>query len=219
MIRVPAKEFLMEETKKQNTRWNANKTFTLVGMAMLTAVVAVLQALCIGIQLNPFTVITLTLAPIIVGTALYGWKAGAWLGAVFGFVVLVSGQATGFMQFNVVGTIVTVMLKGILAGTAAGLVYTAIARKNTPKTDFIAVIAAGIVAPVVNTGVYILGCVVFFFNQSIAPGMAEKGMNAWQYIFGVMVGVNFPIELGINLVLASAIVYIVKLGKKMIKTH
>lgn len=209
----------MEDTKKQNTRWSSQKTFTLVGMAMLTAIVAVLQALCSSIQLNPFTTITLTLAPIIVGTALFGWKAGAWLGAVFGFVTLVSGQAAFFMQFNVIGTIVTVMLKGILAGAAAGLVYTAIARKNTPKTDLIAVIAAGITAPVVNTGIYILGCVVFFFNQTIAPGMAEKGVNAWQYIFGFMVGVNFPIELGINLVLASAIVYIVRLGKKMVKTH
>lgn len=184
---------------------------------MLTAIVAVLQALCSAIQLNPFTVITLTLAPIIVGSALFGWKAGAWLGAVFGFVTLVSGQAAFFMQFNVVGTIVTVMLKGILAGAAAGLVYTAIARKNTPKTDLIAVIAAGITAPIVNTGIYILGCVAFFFNQTIAPGMADKGVNAWQYIFGFMVGINFPIELGINLVLASAIVYIVRLGKKMVK--
>lgn len=209
----------MEETKKQTARWNAQKTFTLVGLAMLTAIVVVLQTLCSTIQLSPTTTITLVLVPIIVGTALYGWKAGAWLGAVFGAVVLISGQAAFFMTFNVFGTIVTVMLKGILAGVAAGLVYSAIAKKNTPKTDFIAVIAAGIVAPVVNTGVYILGCVVFFFNQMIAPGMAAEGMNAWQYIIMFMVGVNFPIELGINLVLASAIVYIVRLAKKLTKTH
>lgn len=186
---------------------------------MLTAIVVVLQTLCSTIQLNPTTTITLTLVPIIVGTALYGWKAGAWLGAVFGAVVLISGQAAFFMQFNVIGTIVTVMLKGILAGIAAGLVYTAIAKKNTPQTDLIAVIAAGITAPIVNTGIYILGCVVFFFNQMIAPGMAENSVNAWQYVFGFMVGINFPIELAINLVLASAIVYIVRLAKKMVKTH
>ncbi len=209
----------MEEINKTNnsSRWNAKKTETLVGLGLLTAIVVVLQALSVGVKLGIFNV-TFVLIPIIVGAALYGWKAGAWLGFVFGLVVLVSGQAAGFMTLNPAGTIITVLLKGILAGLAAGVVYTLIAKKNTPKTDFAAVVVSGIVAPVVNTGVYILGCLLFF-TTVITAGAAENGVNAWVYIFTFMVGGNFPLELGINLVLASAVVYIIKLAKKMIKTH
>lgn len=208
----------MEETKK-NSRWNANKTLTVVGLGLLTAIVIVLQALAVSVRFSEFTNVTFVLIPIIVGTALYGWKAGAWLGAVFGTVVLVTGQAAFFMQINPFGTIVTVLLKGILAGLAAGIVYALIAKKNTPKTDLAAVVTAGIVAPVVNTGIYILGCFVFFFNDMIAAGAAAKDVNIFAYVIFFMVGGNFLLELGINLVLASAVVYIIKLAKKMIKTH
>lgn len=209
----------MEEINKTNnsSRWNARKTEVVVGLGLLTAIVVVLQVFAVGVKLGMFNV-TFVLIPIIVGAALYGWKAGAWLGFVFGLVVLVSGQAAGFMTLNPAGTIITVLLKGILAGLAAGVVYSLIAGKNTPKTDFAAVVVSGIVAPVVNTGVYILGCLLFF-NVVITSGAAENGVNAWAYIFTVMIGGNFLFELGVNLVLASAVVYIIKLAKKMIKTH
>ncbi len=58
------------------------KTLMLAVMGVLTAIVIVLQALAIGIRFGTFS-ITLVLVPIVVGAALYGWKAGAWLGLVF----------------------------------------------------------------------------------------------------------------------------------------
>lgn len=192
---------------------------TVVGLGLLTAIVVVLQAFAVSVSFSPTTNVTFVLIPIIVGTALFGWKSGAWLGAVFGAVVLITGQAAGFMTLNPFGTIVTVMLKGILAGIVSGIVYSLIAKRNTPKSEFAAVLTAGIVAPVVNTGIYILGCFVFFFNTMIAAGATEKSMNIFAYVIFVLVGGNFLLELGINLVLASAVVYIIKLAKKMIKTH
>lgn len=208
----------MEDTKKQNTRWSSQKTFTLVGLAMLTAIVVVLQAVPATAVKFGTENITLVLMPIIIGSALFGWKSGAWLGAVFGAVVLLTGQAAFFMTLNPAGAIITVMLKGILAGLAAGIVYTLIAKKNTPKTDFIAVIASGITAPVVNTGIYLLGCAVFF-RDIITAGAAEKGVSGFAYAILFMAGGNFLFELGINLVLASVIVYIIKLCKKLIKRN
>lgn len=202
----------MEETKK-TSRWNANKTQTVVMLGLLTAIVVVLQALSVGIQLGYFNV-TFTLIPIIVGAALYGWKAGAWLGGVFGAVVLITGQAAGFMTLNPAGTIITVLLKGILAGLAAGLVYKLISRKS----ELAAVITSGIVVPVVNTGVFLLGCVMFFFNAMAAGATAEGYSSVFSYLIFFMVGGNFPLELGINLVLSTAVVYIIKLGKKMIRS-
>ena len=201
------------ENTKNTSQWNAKKTMAVVVMGLLTAIVVVLQIFASGIQLNPFTVITLVLAPIIVGAALYGWKAGAWLGAVFSAVVLISGQAAPFMAMSIPGTIVTVMLKGTLAGIAGGLVYRLIEKKNRVA----AVVTAGIVTPVVNTGIYILGCLVFF-KDFLQAGVAEKGAaNLFTYVIVFMVGMNFVVELAINLALSSAIVLILNLAQKKIK--
>ena len=65
----------------------SEKTRRLTGLALLTAIVAVLQVVASFIKFGPFT-ITLALAPILIGAALYGPKAGAYLGGVFGLVVL-----------------------------------------------------------------------------------------------------------------------------------
>ena len=65
-------------------------TRTLTGVALFTAIVVVLQFLGAFIRFGPFS-ISLVLIPIVVGAALYGAGAGAWLGFVFGLVVLLVG--------------------------------------------------------------------------------------------------------------------------------
>lgn len=197
------------EGTKNTSRWNAKKTMMIVVMGLLTAIVVVLQIFASGIRLNPTTCITLVLAPTIVGAALYGWKAGAWLGAVFSAVVLISGQAGLFMAMSIPGTIVTVMLKGTLAGIAGGAMYRLVEKKNRVA----AVIAAGVVTPLVNTGIYILGCLIFF-NDYLQVGAAADGRGMFAYIILVMVGLNFIIELAINLVLSSAILFILNFVQK-----
>ncbi len=195
--------------KKTNTN-TARKpdTGTIVGLGLLTAIVVVLQALAVGIRFGIFN-ITLVLVPIIVGAALYGKAAGAWLGFVFGVVVLFT-DAGAFLAVSVPGTIVTCILKGTLAGLAAGAVYRLVSRRNSTA----AAIAAGIVSPIVNTGVFILGCAVFFMD-TIAEWAAGAGSeNVWTYMLTAFVGINFLVELAINLVLSSAIVIIVRVGRK-----
>ncbi|MCR5595593.1 MAG: ECF transporter S component [Lachnospiraceae bacterium] len=185
-----------------------NKTKTLVGIGLLTAIVVVLQALAIGIRFGLFN-ITLVLVPIIVGVALYGYWAGVWLGAVFGLVVLFT-DAGVFLAISIPGTIITCLLKGILAGLLAGLAYKALESKNT----LIAVIVAGIVAPVVNTGVFLLGCRLFFFD-TIKEWAAGAGFeNAGLYMITAFVGLNFLVELAINLILSTVIVRIIQIGRK-----
>lgn len=185
-----------------------NKTKTLVGIGLLTAVVVVLQALAIGIRFGLFN-ITLVLVPIIVGVALYGYVAGIWLGAVFGLVVLFT-DAGVFMAINIPGTIITCILKGVLAGFLAGLAYKALEKKNA----LAAVIVAGVVAPVVNTGVFLLGCRLFFYN-TIKEWAAGAGFaNAGLYMLTAFVGLNFLVELAINLILSTVIVRIIQIGKR-----
>ena len=184
------------------------KTKTLVGMGLLTAIVVVLQALAISIRFGVFN-ITLVLVPIIVGAALYGYWAGAWLGFVFGVVVLLT-DAGVFLAVNVPGTILTCIAKGVLAGLVAGAVYRALSHRN----KLAAVIVAGILAPVTNTGVFLIGCRLFFFET--IKGWAEAGgfPNAGNYLIFGMVGFNFVVELLINLVLSAAIVQILNLATR-----
>ncbi|MCR5255298.1 MAG: ECF transporter S component [Acetatifactor sp.] len=187
---------------------NKTNTTKIVGIGLLTAIVVVLQALAVGIRFGTFT-ITLTLAPIIIGAALFGPLAGAWLGFVFSIVVLITDAAT-FMAISIPGTIITVILKGTLAGLFAGLVYVALEKRG----KFLAVIVAGVVAPVVNTGLFLLGCRLFFFD-TIKEWAAGAGFeNAGLFMITAFVGLNFVIELVVNLVLSSAIVQVVKIGKK-----
>ena len=188
-------------------------TIMLTEMAVLTAIVFVLQMLAGSIPrfFGLFTV-TLALAPIVIGSALYGPLAGAWLGLVFGAAVLISGDATPFMQINIFGTLATVLMKGMLAGFAAGLVYRLIEKKNT----YVAVFAAALVCPVVNTGVFFLGCVLFFLPTIAEWGAAAGYQNAAAYMFVGLAGFNFLFEVGVNMILAPVLHRVILLiNKKM----
>ena len=187
---------------------NKINTTKIVGIGLLTAIVVVLQALAVGIRFGAFT-ITLTLAPIIIGAALFGPLVGAWLGFVFSIVVLITDAAT-FLAISIPGTIVTVILKGTLAGLFAGLVYVALEKRG----KLLAVIVAGIVAPVVNTGLFLLGCRLFFFDTIKEWATGAGFENAGLFMITSFVGLNFVIELVVNLILSSAIVQVVKIGKK-----
>ena len=186
-----------------------NKTKTLVGVALFTAIVAVLQFIGGGIKFSAFS-ISLVLVPIVVGSALYGWKAGAWLGFVFGVVVLLSGDAAAFLAIDVPATIGVVLVKGLACGLVAGLVYKLLEKVNR----YVAVFGAAVICPVVNTGIFLLGC-QFFFLETVSQWGAALGFeNAASYMFLGLAGVNFLVELAVNIVLAPVIVRLIQLGKK-----
>ncbi len=180
----------------------------LVLMSLFTAIIVVLQLVASAIKLGPFS-ITLVLAPIVVGAALCGPAAGAILGGVFGIVVMISGDAAAFMTINAVGTVITVMAKGILSGWAAGLIY----RALEPKNGFLASIMSAVASPIVNTGVFLIGCAIFFMPTITAWGEAA-GMNAFSYMIFGLVGLNFVVEFAVNVVLAGTITTLVRVGRK-----
>lgn len=183
-------------------------TKQIVGTGVLTAIVVVLQLVASAIKVGPFS-ITLVLAPIVVGAALYGVLSGGWLGLSFGIAVLISGDAAPFLAINPIGTVVVVLLKGMLAGIIAGAVYELIQKKS----KLAGVITAGVVCPVVNTGVFLAGCYIFFQDWLVAV----FGTTGFATVVAGLVTINFAIELGINLVLATVIERIIRLGEKEIK--
>lgn len=196
----------MSDSKECVFIMKTSKTAGLVLCAMLTALVAVLQFTGGAIRFGPFSM-SVVLIPIVVGAAMCGTAAGAWLGLVFGAVVLLT-DSTLFMAFSIPGTVVTVLLKGVLCGLCSALVFKALKKANT----YLAVIAAAITCPIVNTGVFLLGCRVFFMpliGQWAAA--ADFGTNIASYMILVLVGTNFLFELGINVILSPVIVRILKI--------
>lgn len=175
--------------------------------AILTAIVIVLQMLGQFIRFGMFS-ISLVLIPIVIGAAMCGPKVSTWLGFIFGVVVLFT-DAGAFLAVSVPGTIITVLLKGICCGLAAGVVYQLFEKKNR----YLAVVAAAVVCPVVNTGIFLIGCVLFFFETIKGWGLAEGYGTAVEYMFLGLAGGNFIAEMVINIILSPVVVRILNIGK------
>ena len=192
----------MEKTKK------TIDTRSLVTCAILTALVFVLQFMGSFIRVGVFS-ISLVLVPIVIGSALCGKWAGGWLGLVFGIAVLLTDSAA-FMAVNPVGTVVTVLVKGALAGFISGMVYDLIAKRNRT----VSVACAALACPIVNTGVFLIGCKLFFMG--LITGWAEQlgFANAANYMIYGLVGVNFLVEVLANIVLCPIIVRLINIRKK-----
>ena len=183
-------------------------THKIVLLGLFTGIVVVLQYLGAFIRFGPFS-ISLVLLPIAVGAALIGASAGGWLGFVFGLVVLLTGDAAPFLAVNAFGTIFLVLLKGSLAGYAAGIAYTLLSKKDRT----LAAIAAAAVCPLVNTGIFIVGSYVFFLPTLTLWGEAAGAANVTAFIFFGMVGANFFVELGLNLILSPVLVRLIHYGQ------
>ena len=182
-------------------------TKALVMAAVLTALVVILQYVAIAIRV--VFAVSLVLIPIVIGTATCGKKVSAWLGLVFGVVVLVSHDADAFLMVNPLGTVLTVLLKGVLCGYVSGLVYDFVYKIKS--NYFLSTFVAAVVCPIVNTGIFLLGCLAFFMptitEWSVAAGF---GSNVAQYMIVGLVGFNFLFELTLNIVLSPVIVRIIK---------
>lgn len=185
------------------------KTKNMVGAGVFTAIVLVLQFLGGTFKIGPLN-INVSLVPIVVGAAVYGWKVGAWLGLMSGAAILVAGQAADFLAISPLGTVATVLVKGTLCGLIAGLVYTALSKKS----KWAAIILAAVVCPVVNTGVFLLGCLLFFMDTLRGWAEALGYENAGAYMILGLAGTNFPLEIGVNVVLAPVISRLIHIGKK-----
>lgn len=178
----------------------------------MTALVVVLQLMGSFIRFGLFSV-SLVLIPIVLGAALAGPLEGGWLGFVFGAAVLLSGDANLFIAVSIPGTLITVLVKGTAAGLIAGLVYRLIEKKNR----WVAILAAAIVCPVVNTGVFFAGCYLFFFDALSAS--AGGSNEVFMYIITVMIGWNFLFELLFNIALSPAVLRLTEVGEKIFRNR
>ena len=170
-------------------RKNHASVVRLTSLALLAALVVVLQTVASGIRIGPVP-ISLTLVPIVVGAILFGPGAGAGLGAVFGVVCLIAG-ITGADEFtNVLWVaspfwlVVVCVGKAVLCGLCAGLVVFAIGMLTVFK-------------PVL---------------QDYAGGT-----NIVYFLFVAFIGVNFLVEFAVNAALSAAIARIVQAVQKQLE--
>ena len=192
---------------------NTEKTRRMVTLAILAALVIVLQIISNYIKFGPVQ-ITLALTPIIIGAALYGMWAGAFLGAILGVVILIwglFGLDGGFMLIlidaNPFFAVALCVLKTTIAGFVSGAVFKALSKKN----DVVASFVAGGLCPIVNTGVFLVGMFTVFIDT--LRGFAD-GQNILLFTITAFVGVNFLVEFIVNMVLATAVTRIIRAVKK-----
>ena len=187
------------------------QTQKLVLGAVMTGLVIILQLLGSATTFfGPFST-AVALIPIVLGAAMCGTAIGAWLGFVFGMVVILSGGAALFFAFNIPGTIITVLLKGTACGLAAGIMYKLLSKHN----KYFAALAAAIVCPLVNTGMFLLGCYIFFLDS--ATQIAQTlGLNvSGMAVFWALAMGNFALEVLSNSILSPVIVRILKFNKNL----
>ncbi len=187
----------MEQTTK---KWD---TKTMVLGAVLTALVIILQYLSMAIRFGTFS-ITLSLIPIVIGAITCGMGMGSWLGLVFGVTVLLTGDAAPFWAVNPAGTLITVLLKGMASGFFPALVFKLLKNKN----QIVASAVSAIISPIANTGVFLLGCTVFF-----VPTLIEWYGNVTAFLVTIF-SFNFVIELVLNIVLTPVIVRLINIRNK-----
>ncbi len=192
-----------------------SKMRKMVTIALLSALVIVLQLICTFIKFGPFS-ITLALTPIVIGAAIFGWKTGAFLGFVFSAVVYVTGLmgldggfVLAMMDYNAVGTTVLCLFKGTAAGAVAGLVYRPIARKSPTGASLI----TSMLAPITNTGIFAAGILTIFYGF-LASSAAGTEHNPVALLFLVWIGVNFIVEFIVNTALSSVLTRIVDIYEK-----
>lgn len=199
-------------------------TLKLVQLGLLSGLIILLQ-LYLNIPLPGGLTLCMVMVPIVVGAGMFGPSGGALLGGVFGAVVsaLVIGNQAGPLSaamwaFNPVMTIVVCMVKGIAAGLVAGLIVKAFRKK-----PFVGILLASAAAPIVNTGIFLLGILTIFKDTVMdwaakapeAGGAGYAGSDIFYVAIVIIIGMNFVVELAANLILAPAIHSILNAVKKI----
>lgn len=186
-------------------------------LAILLALVVVLQALGGSINIG-LVQLNFTLIPIVLGALLLGPIAGGVLGFACGVVVLIQViiAPAGFYYiiwtFSPVVTVFTCIVKTTVAGFVAGILFNIVKKKNKHVAVFL---ASGIV-PIINTALFIVGCLCMNSSITAFQGMLDGfgGMNILVFILVGLVTFNFFFEFAINLLVSPALYRVIKIVDK-----
>lgn len=202
--------------------YSKKKVLKTVELAFLIALVVVLQIISALIPpIAGMVSITLTLIPVVVGGIMLGKRSGALLGLSFGVIVLINCMTAldpgGNILWNVNPflTAAICLIKGTAAGFVPAALYELISGKgNNGTRKFIGTLVAALSAPIVNTGLFVCG-MIMFFGETLKAWAG--GTNIIQYIILGLAGINFLVEFSINILLSPALVRISTAVKRKVK--
>ncbi len=201
--------FFMKERKFFTTR---NITY----LAVLLALVIVFQVISSFVPISEGVSLNLTLVPIVLGGIIIGVWGGAFLGLMFAIIVVIMSIAmpTGMMPLIIadpgalVFFIFSTLVRGLVAGVVPALIFKPIAKKNEHAATFVAAASA----PITNTAIFILSTLVIF---GIVPDLVDmNALEFFKYLVITVSGINFIIELAINLILSPAIYTVVRVVQR-----
>lgn len=192
------------------TRRN-DSVYKLVLTAVFMAITAFLQLFASSFTVGTVS-FSIVLIPIVICGILAGAAGGALCGLTFGVITMVGGITGGdlftatLMQSGTRGFIITTLIclvKATAAGLLSALVYKVLKNKN----NFVAVICAAATAPIVNTGLFILGALTL---SDVLSAAFTNGGSVIQFLVIGCAGVNFIIEFLVNIIFAPAIYQLIK---------
>lgn len=192
---------------------NRIKIQRIVGISVLFALVIVLQVMSNYITFGPVS-ITLALIPLSMGAILYGPIVGLFLGVVMGAMVLVAPSTGTFLSFNVWFTILLCLVKSGMAGLVSGLLFEGVALIKTKHKRVklsIGVILAALSAPIINTGIFILGATFMFTNLYSQSGNFGEAFSS---AVAVISSANFLVEFLVSAILSPTLIYLVQVLAK-----
>lgn len=193
---------------KKSNFFSAKNVATL---AILLAFVIVLQAFGGSINIGIVT-LNFTLIPLVLGAIVLGRWAGAFLGFASGVVVLIQVilAPSGFYYLiwtnSPIVTTLICLVKTTVAGFIAGVIFDILKKKNV----YLAIFVASGLVPVINTALFILGCLCMW--DTIA--LMAAGTNVFVFILVSLVTFNFFFEFAINLLVAPGLHTVYKVVEK-----
>jgi len=179
---------------------NSKKIRYIANLGIFTALVVAL-----GFVSNYVTIgtvnINLSLFIIVLGACLLGPVAGLWLGLVDGIMCIVAPSTLEFfMPVNPVMTVILCLLKTGLAGLVCGLVFKAFCAMKKDRR-LIGVIVVSLLVPIINTGIFIIGTLIFFM----------KIYGDFLTLLHAVITVNFAIEVATTIALSGITYRLIKL--------
>lgn len=179
-------------------------------LALLIAVIAILSYTPLGYIKTFGLEITMVVIPVAVGAITLGPFAGAVLGGAFGvmsysrWVMGMSAFGAMLFEINPAATFVVCVVTRILMGFLTGLIYRGLKKVIFLKK--VSLLASNLLAPLLNTALFMSALVFFFYQTDYIQKMAEsmQAKNALVFVIA-FVGINGLVEAIVCFILGSAI--------------
>ncbi|MBR2337518.1 MAG: ECF transporter S component [Clostridia bacterium] len=183
-------------------------------LAVLSALIVIIQLISGFIKIGAVN-LSFVLIPIVMGAIIIGPLGGIVLGIVFGLVCFIMGllgmDSLTYLLISQhpVLTFLTCVVKGAMAGLVSALIYKLLNKKN----EYLSVILAALAAPVVNTGLFIIGALIMSDTITVFMAANRISVDIIYFLVIMCAGINFLVEFVLNGILAPSLYRVVKYVK------